>query len=55
MFSESSAKTIKGKEIAVAVCAKCTLKPKSKGQLDFCLSWDMPVIHFGAREQKYAK
>ncbi|XP_041367827.1 non-lysosomal glucosylceramidase-like [Gigantopelta aegis] len=52
---ENSAKTKKGKEIATAVCAKCTVKPHGKGQLDFCLAWDMPVILFAAREQKYAR
>ena len=54
-IEEQSAETIRGEELAVAVCAKCNVRAQQKGELEFSLTWDMPVIHFGSRETKYCR
>lgn len=53
--AEATPKTAKGHEIATAVCASTIVAVGSKGQLDFCLAWDMPVVHFKAAENKYTR
>ncbi|XP_013405855.2 non-lysosomal glucosylceramidase-like [Lingula anatina] len=52
---DPSPKTSRGQELATAVCAKCHVKPQSTQQMDFSLTWDMPVIYFGAKEQLYCR
>ena len=46
---------MKGEELAVAVCAQCTVKANKTSNLEFCLTWDMPVIHFGSKQTKYCR
>lgn len=48
--------TLKNQETAAAVCCQCHV-PASSGikQMEFCLSWDMPVIHFKSKGQSYAR
>lgn len=50
-----SAKTVKGKDVATAVCLQCSLKPGQSETLEFSLCWDMPLIHFRSRELLYAR
>ena len=52
---EATPKTVKGQEIATAVCASTTVKAGGTGQLDFSLAWDMPVVQFKAGENKYSR
>ncbi|OCT56918.1 non-lysosomal glucosylceramidase [Xenopus laevis] len=40
--------TAKGKKSAAAVAAGCMVPPRGRETLEFCMSWDMPNIHFGA-------
>ncbi|XP_046562638.1 non-lysosomal glucosylceramidase-like [Haliotis rubra] len=51
--AESSEKTLKGKEIAAAVCVQCHVGANTSATAEFSLVWDMPVIHFSSRGQKY--
>nr|KAG5708585.1 hypothetical protein BaRGS_033006 [Batillaria attramentaria] len=53
--AEETPKTAKGQEIASAVCASTKVPAGSRGQLDFCLAWDMPVVQFKAAENKYTR
>ncbi|KAM4707217.1 non-lysosomal glucosylceramidase [Discoglossus pictus] len=48
-----SSPTSKGKKTAVALAARCTVTPGGRGTLEFCLSWDMPQIRFGAGEKQH--
>ncbi|XP_052099238.1 non-lysosomal glucosylceramidase-like isoform X1 [Mytilus californianus] len=52
---ERSASTGKGSEIGSAVCLYTTVKPGDKEDLEFTLTWDMPVVHFKARKHKYLR
>lgn len=52
---EKTSKTGKGQEIAAAVCASTRIPKGSSRQLEFCLAWDMPLVHFGGGENKYAR
>ena len=51
-----SKETLKNQECAAAVCCKCHV-PAGSGakQMEFCLSWDMPVIHFKSKGQCYGR
>jgi len=51
----SSEKTRKGKDIAAAVSSMVTVKPGGRQSLEFALTWDMPVIHFRAKEIQYSR
>lgn len=45
--------TRKGEELACAVCVKATVSPDGRQNIYFSLTWDMPIIHFGAKGNKY--
>eukprot|EP00079_Xenopus_tropicalis_P018639 XP_004920721.3 PREDICTED: non-lysosomal glucosylceramidase-like [Xenopus tropicalis] len=45
--------TAKGKKTAAAVAAGCSVPPRSRETLEFCLSWDMPNIRFGAGQREH--
>ncbi|XP_060068872.1 non-lysosomal glucosylceramidase-like [Ylistrum balloti] len=45
----------KGQESAVAVCSQVTVPPSSKKEMDFTLTWDMPVVHFKNKEKLYGR
>lgn len=47
--------TSAGQQVAAAVCAKCQVRANSKSQVEFSLTWDQPVIHFGSRQQLYKR
>ncbi|XP_061171988.1 non-lysosomal glucosylceramidase-like [Saccostrea echinata] len=47
--------TGKGEESAAAVCVQANVPPKQTRDLEFTLTWDMPIIHFKARENFYAR
>ncbi|KAM4689860.1 non-lysosomal glucosylceramidase, partial [Rhinophrynus dorsalis] len=47
--------TAKGKKTAAAVAAGCTVPPRGRGTLEFCLSWDMPKIQFGAGQKEHCR
>lgn len=51
-----SKETAKNQECAAAVCCKCHV-PAGSGtkQMEFCLSWDMPVVHFKSKGQSYGR
>ncbi|WAR00764.1 GBA2-like protein, partial [Mya arenaria] len=51
----SSEKTKKGKDVAAAVSLLCTATPGTTQTLEFGLTWDMPVIHFRAKEVQYSR
>lgn len=46
---------MKGEEVGVAVCGLRTVKAHSMGEVEMCLTWDMPIIHFGANGKRYAR
>ncbi|XP_074651855.1 non-lysosomal glucosylceramidase-like [Tubulanus polymorphus] len=54
-LNEPSEPTRKGKEIATAVCCKCSVAGNSTEDLEFSLTWDMPLIHFHSREVTYKR
>ncbi|KAJ8304380.1 hypothetical protein KUTeg_017963 [Tegillarca granosa] len=47
----------KGKslETAAAVCIQTTVPPAEKKDMEFALTWDMPVIHFKSKGKQYAR
>lgn len=45
----------KGHESAAAVCAQTTVPPGGKKEMDFTLTWDMPVVHFKNKEKLYGR
>ncbi|XP_053310893.1 non-lysosomal glucosylceramidase [Spea bombifrons] len=45
--------TAKGKKTAAAVAAGCSVAPRGRATLEFCLSWDMPKIRFGSGEKEH--
>jgi uncharacterized protein (DUF608 family) len=47
--------TSPGEEVACAVCAQSTILPQQASQVEFSLTWDMPVIHFGSKENVYRR
>ena len=47
--------TSPGEEVACAVCAQSTVLPQQTSQVEFSLTWDMPVIHFGGKENVYRR
>ncbi|XP_064607909.1 non-lysosomal glucosylceramidase-like [Liolophura sinensis] len=51
----SENRTVKSEEVGVAVCGLRTVKAHSTGQVEMCLTWDMPIIHFGANGKRYAR
>ncbi|KAL5005060.1 hypothetical protein ScPMuIL_018516 [Solemya velum] len=53
--SEPSSETRKGEEIATAVCLQTTVPPGENPDLEFCLCWDMPLVHFRANQYTYAR
>eukprot|EP00105_Crassostrea_gigas_P009539 XP_011424529.1 PREDICTED: non-lysosomal glucosylceramidase-like isoform X1 [Crassostrea gigas] len=58
LFTIPSGKTTctgKGEESAAAVCVKANVPPKQCKDLEFTLTWDMPIIHFKAKERFYAR
>ena len=54
-FADESTLTAKGAELACAVCAQCNVGANSSTQVEFCLTWDMPEIQFGAKENVYRR
>lgn len=55
LFTGKTTCTSKGEESAAAVCVKATVPPKQSTDLEFTLTWDMPIIHFKAKEKFYAR
>ncbi|CAH1796951.1 unnamed protein product [Owenia fusiformis] len=53
--TERSKETTKGKEIAGAVCAQCTVEANSSNYVELSLTWDMPVIHFANKGRLYCR
>ncbi|XP_037116133.1 non-lysosomal glucosylceramidase-like isoform X1 [Syngnathus acus] len=49
----SSPPTAQGEKVAAALAASCSVSPRGRNTLEFCLAWDMPVITFGARERQH--
>ncbi|RUS80876.1 hypothetical protein EGW08_011347 [Elysia chlorotica] len=47
--------TSKGQEIASGVCARQLIKTNENGVFEFSLSWDMPKVQFGAKENTYTR
>ncbi|KAI0227691.1 Non-lysosomal glucosylceramidase [Lamellibrachia satsuma] len=52
---ESSRRSHRGEELACAVCAQTSVDANQTSQVKFSLTWDMPLIHFGGRENTYAR
>ncbi|XP_075429476.1 non-lysosomal glucosylceramidase isoform X2 [Ascaphus truei] len=50
-----STPTSKGQKTAAALAAGCRVTPGGRGTLEFCLSWDMPRIRFGAGEREHCR
>ena len=53
LLSESSHDEMPKNQVGSAVCVQCHIESQASGHCEFSLTWDMPEIHFGAREQNY--
>ncbi|XP_070542370.1 non-lysosomal glucosylceramidase-like isoform X2 [Ptychodera flava] len=52
----ASRKTREGKATSAAVAAKCHVNGGGKtDNIEFCLAWDMPNIHFGGKSKSYSR
>uniref|UniRef100_A0A8C5R347 Glucosylceramidase beta 2 n=1 Tax=Leptobrachium leishanense TaxID=445787 RepID=A0A8C5R347_9ANUR len=49
--SRPTAPSVKGRMVAAAVAAGCSVPAGGRRTLEFCLSWDMPKICFGSGEK----
>ncbi|GAB0086442.1 Non-lysosomal glucosylceramidase [Sergentomyia squamirostris] len=46
---------LKGKDVGVAVSGQILVKPGSSVDIDFCLVWDMPIVHFWKKMKEYSR
>ncbi|XP_070541626.1 non-lysosomal glucosylceramidase-like, partial [Ptychodera flava] len=53
--SGSSFQTKEGEATAAAVAAKSQVEANSSSAIEFCVAWDMPRIHFRAKEKSYCR
>ncbi|TKS92974.1 Non-lysosomal glucosylceramidase [Collichthys lucidus] len=47
--------TPKGEKVAAALAVGCSVAAQGHNTLEFCLSWDMPIITFGSREREHIR
>jgi beta-glucosidase 2, glycosyl-hydrolase family 116 N-term len=54
-LTDESDLTQQGAEVACAVCAQCTVAAEHSSQMEFSLTWDMPLIQFGSKESVHRR
>lgn len=55
LTEKSEEKSLKTKDIGVAVCAQRTVAPGVQQELQFALTWDMPVITFTKKTKEHTR
>lgn len=53
MFIAEGPKSKPEQSICAAVAATTKIPKHGTGKLEFCLAWDMPVVHFGSNRKKH--